>query len=69
VKEKTEKFKRIKDFLSGKNENFFTLFCMWEYFQKGTEQDEFSDSTDGKIQNENQSLMSNGNYSEVIQKF
>jgi hypothetical protein len=28
----TEKFKRIKDVLSGENEDFFTLFCMWEYF-------------------------------------
>jgi hypothetical protein len=26
----TEKFKRIKDFLSGENEDFFTLFHMWE---------------------------------------
>jgi hypothetical protein len=34
---------------------------MWEYFQNGREQDTFSDSTDGKIQNENQSPMSNGN--------
>jgi hypothetical protein len=60
-KEKIEKFERMKDFLSGKNENFFRLFCMWEYFQNGREQDTFSDSTDGKIQNENKSLTSNGN--------
>jgi hypothetical protein len=31
-KEKIEKFKRIKYFISGENEGFFT----WEYFQKGT---------------------------------
>jgi hypothetical protein len=60
-KENIEKFKRIKDFLSGENENFFTMFCMWEYFQNGREEDTFSDSTDGKIQNEKQSLMFNGN--------
>jgi hypothetical protein len=29
--------------------------------RNGTEQDAFSDSTDGKMQNENQSLTSNGN--------
>jgi hypothetical protein len=34
---------------------------MWE----GREQGEFSDSADGKIQNENQSLRSNGNDSDV----
>jgi hypothetical protein len=34
---------------------------MLEYFQNGREQDTFSDSTDGKIQNENQSLTSNRN--------
>jgi hypothetical protein len=60
-KEKIEKFKRIKDFISGENEDFFTLFHMWEYFQKGREQDEFSDSAVGKIQNENQSVTSDGN--------
>jgi hypothetical protein len=60
-KEIIEKFERIKDFLSGENEDFFTLFCMWECFQNGREQDTFSYSNDGKIQNENQSLTSNGN--------
>jgi hypothetical protein len=34
---------------------------MWEYFQNGREQNTFSDSADDRIQNENQSLMSNGN--------
>jgi hypothetical protein len=60
-KGKIEKFKRIKDFLSGEYEDFFTLFHMWEYFQSIWEQDTFSDSTDGKIQNENKFLTSNGN--------
>jgi hypothetical protein len=60
-KENIEKFKRIMDFLSGENEDFVSLFRMWEYFQNGKEQDTFSDSTDGKIQNTNQSLMSDGN--------
>jgi hypothetical protein len=60
-KGKIEKFKRIKDFLSSKYEDFFTLFHTWEYFQNSRGQDTFSDSTDGKIQNENQSLTFNGN--------
>jgi hypothetical protein len=60
-KEKINKFERVKDFVSGKNEDFFTLFCMWEYFQNCREQNTFFDSTDGKTQNENQSVMSNGN--------
>jgi hypothetical protein len=40
-KEKIEIFESIKDFLSGKNEDFFTLFRMWEYFLNGREQDTF----------------------------
>jgi hypothetical protein len=34
-KEKFEKSKRIKNFLSGKIEDFITVFYMREYFQRG----------------------------------
>jgi hypothetical protein len=34
-RDKTKNFRRMKKFLSGENENFLALFCMWEYFQKG----------------------------------
>jgi hypothetical protein len=37
------------------------MFHIWEHFQSSGKQDTFSDFTDGKIQNENQSLKSNGN--------
>jgi hypothetical protein len=60
-KEKIGIFERTKDFLPGENEDIFTLFRTWEYVQNGREKNIFSDSTDAKIQNENQSLTSNGN--------
>ena len=34
-KEKVEKFRKMNDILSQENnEEFFTLFCLWEYFQE-----------------------------------
>jgi hypothetical protein len=34
-KEKVEKFRRMNDIISQENnEEFFTLFCLWEYFQE-----------------------------------
>jgi hypothetical protein len=38
---------------------------MWKYFQNGRENNTVADFTDGTIQNENQSLTSNGNYPDV----
>jgi hypothetical protein len=51
----------ISDFLCGENEYFFTLFYIWEYFKKGREHNEFTDSTNGEIQNENRHVTPNGN--------
>jgi hypothetical protein len=64
-REKVEKFSQLTEYLSGESEDFISLFCLWEYFQKEMEQDEVQETADVTIQNRNKLLEPSRKVSEV----